>query len=353
MPVYRDKHTKRLFIQFRLNGETYKERLPDSTTRKQAERIEVRVKSQMLDEQHGIETPRTNPTFGSFVKSVYLPYAEANHSKDSFDKAIHICSVAGKVFRQVQMRYIKTSDIEHFKQLRIALKTQHGTIRKPATIARELSIISKIFSLAVHDGIIDKNPCSKVLRPKFYNVSDKVLSYEDEQKMFARMQSPTARDVCKLVLHTGLRQNDVLTLTKFQVDLPNAKLHITQGKTKLPLDVKLNAVAYEIVARRCKRGSLLFPSLTGGVIRNGRIRQTMLRACTRAKIEPFTIRDLRRTFATRVMPFTDSVTASRLMGHADLRMIHRYQRNDELMQKAVDSLAPNAIVLPTAKIRKL
>jgi site-specific recombinase XerD len=112
-------------------------------------------------------------------------------------------------------REIKPGDVEKFKSSRVNLKTQHDTTRKPATVVRELSIISKIFSLAVKNDFLDFNPCSKVDKPKFDNVQNKVLSKEDEPKFFASFESEWARDVCLLVLNTGLRQNDCWVYLNF------------------------------------------------------------------------------------------------------------------------------------------
>src|SRR5687768_12815615 len=108
MGVYTDKRNGRLFIQFRLKGETYKERLPEGLSKKNAEKLEIKIKSRILFEQHGV-ADRTHQTFDRFVKDVYLPFVEANHSKVSFDKSIIICKAAFKFFKGKQLRSIKPS----------------------------------------------------------------------------------------------------------------------------------------------------------------------------------------------------------------------------------------------------
>lgn len=354
MPVYRDKKTKRFFIQFQLNGEPYKERLPDSTTRRDAEKIEVRVKSQMLLEQHGMDTQRSSVTFERFIQDVYLPFVENNHSRDSFEKAIDICKAALPFLKGKTMKQIKPADIERFKQHRAELLTQHGTPRKPATVARELSILSKIFSLAVRNELCEYNPCSRVEKPRFDNIQDRILRREDEAIFFANMHSEWARDVCRMVLHTGLRQNDLMQLTRFQIDRENRLISLIQGKTKRRVVVALNAVAMEIIERRWTyRGQLLFASPVTG-LDAGSVRHAMIRACTRAGIPHITIRDLRRTFATRGLENgADAVTVADALGHTSLRMIPRYVRSLDNKRKLADSLIDSAVNLPTAKVQKL
>ena len=75
----------------------------------------------------------------------------------------------------------------------------------------------------------------------------------------------------------------------------------------------------------------------------------MLGACARAKIEPLTIRDLRRTFGTRLCELNVNTTVTaRLLGHTDLRSVHRYERGKEIMREAVELLDNPTKILPLA-----
>lgn len=121
-------------------------------------------------------------------------------------------------FRGRLLSQIKPADIERFKLSRFEALTIHDKKRKPATVARELSIISKIFSIAVKNDFLESNPCQRVEKPKFDNLQDRVLLKQDEEKFFKSFNSDWARDVCRLVLFTGLRQNDALGLRKFNID---------------------------------------------------------------------------------------------------------------------------------------
>jgi integrase len=84
--------------------------------------------------------------------------------------------------------------------------------------------------------------------------------------------------------------------------------------------------------------SLLFASPATGT-EKGSVRHAMLRACARAEIEPYTIRDLRRTALTRAAEGgADTITISRMAGHTDIRLSRRYVKSDSLLQKASDGL---------------
>lgn len=338
MPIYTDKKTKRLFIQFEFEGVSYKKRLPEGMTKRKAEQVETKWKHQLFFESSGIVSAK-DILFEDFLIEYFLPFAEQNHSKVTFDKEVHICKVAMPFFRGKKMRQIKAADIEKFKNVRANLPTQHGTPRKPATVVREMSVISKIFSLAIKNDFLEYNPHSRVEKPKFDNVQNKVLSYEDEPKFFAAFESDWARDICLLVLNTGLRQNDALGLSKFHVDWKQRLIRLVQGKTKRIVEIPMNDTVYELLSNRRHNGSdLFFPSPKTG--RQGvSVKKACLGASERSKIGQITIRDLRRTFGTRLdeLNYNDS-TVAKLLGHGDLRSVHRYKRGKDILREAVSNL---------------
>lgn len=344
MGVYEDKNRPgRFYIEFRYKGETYKERLPAGTTKSDALKLEIKIKNDMMFRSHGVEAKSSEMTFERFLVEHFAPHIEAHHSSESFERAINVCKAALKFLKGRTLRSIKPADIERFKISRINLPTPHGTPRKPATVVRELAILSRVFSLAIKNDLCDYNPCSRIERPRFDNVQDKILRVEDEAAFFDAMQSEWARDVCRFVLNTGLRQNDVMGLTRFEIDAAARMIRLVQGKTKRRVVVPLNNAAWEIVERRMKaKGNLLFASPVTGT-EHGSVRHAMLRAAKRAGIDPVTIRDLRRTFATRLQDNgTDTATVARMLGHSDLRSIHRYERSLEKMREAADSLTESA-----------
>lgn len=358
MPVYLDKRTKRFFIQFQFRQQTYKERLPDKTTRKQAEMIEVKMRNDVMLESHGIVSRQKDITFDRFLKEYFAPYAEAKYSKGSYEYAVTVCKAALELFRGRPLRGIKPADIERFKNIRASLVTQHDRPRKPATVAREMSIISKLFSIAVQNDLCDYNPYTRVEKPKFDNVQDTILRLEDEEAFFAAFKSEWCRDICKVALYTGLRQNDILNLTRFNVDLDAGVIRLVQGKTQRRIEVIILDTIRPMLEWRCRRASsspLVFPSPKTG--KAGTQTKTAIRnACIRAKIPVITIRDLRRSCATRLEDLGfSSGTIAKYLGHSDLRSVHRYQRSRDAMReaaKALENQVKPAISLPDIRTAK-
>jgi integrase len=339
MPIYADKKTGRLFIEFQYKGTRYKERLPDGTTKKDAERLEVKIKNDLMFQSHGVQS--ASPiTFDRFLREHFSLYAESNYCKDTFDQAVRIAKAALPYFRGKSLRQIKAADIERFKQSRIDKPTQHGHARKPATVEREMSIISRMFTIALRNDLIDYNPCSRVEHLKFDNIQNRVLTVEEERLLIPALPTQWAKDVCLMVLNTGLRRNDLMRLTRFQIDRNTRYIHIVQGKTKRANTIYLNDTAFEIINRRWSRStSYLFSSQRRPESDRGSIRHTLRRTCEKLKIEVVTMRDLRRTYATRALERgNDSLAVADSLGHSSLRMIPRYVRSQEMKQKLAESI---------------
>ena len=79
------------------------------------------------------------------------------------------------------MAEIKPPMIEQFKAKRI------GAGRAPATINRELSVLSKVFTLALRHEAAEANPCQGVERFALDNERIRYLTEDEEQRLFEAM----------------------------------------------------------------------------------------------------------------------------------------------------------------------
>lgn len=335
MPMYFCKRTNRHFIQFNYKGKTIKRRLPHGTTKEDADKLEVKIKHELFFESNGI-TERHETLWETFVDRVYLEYVAANNPA-SLEKAIVICKASLPFLKGMSLRAIKPAHLEKFKASRLNTLTRHGHVRKPSTVHREMSIISRVFSMAVDNDLCDYNPVSRVRLPTFDNTQDRILEMVDEEKFFLSFRNSLQRDICRTVVYTGLRQNDVLALSDKHINWDRKEIVLTQGKTKRIVKIPMNEVVQEILERRTGK-DLFFPSYRSGnkllSIKNG-----IRFACIRAGIPLLTIRDLRRTFGTWLheLGFDDATIAS-LLGHSDLRSVHRYKRGKAIKFHAVAAL---------------
>lgn len=93
MPVYLDKKTNRLFIQFQFKGQTFKRRLPVGATKDKAKQLEVKLKNDLFfDQTKQREKPEC--LWEDFICEVYLVHIEANQSAEALTRAIAICKAS-------------------------------------------------------------------------------------------------------------------------------------------------------------------------------------------------------------------------------------------------------------------
>jgi integrase len=302
--------------------------------------------------------PRNEITFDDLVHE-YLATVIGNAGK--YQRA-EIVFIAAKPFLKGKLiRSIKPADVEKFKTYRINSPTMHARERKPATVAREISELSALFTYAVKNDYCESNPVRKVERLVFDNIQNRVLSFEDEAEFFAAFdteQGQTAKEICILVLHTGLSKKDVLGLTDFNIDKANRQLSFTRSKTKVHGDIPLNNTAWAIIEPRLGNGGLLFPSeKTGGQLTS--VNKAMQGACRRVNkkrkdegresMPVITIRDLRRSFGSRLD--TDDISKARLLTHGSTRMLPRYVRRTDRLREAVEKFDKPTPNLPAENLK--
>ena len=122
-----------------------------------------------------------------------------------------------------------------------------------------------------------------------------------------------------LVLNTGLRRSEALSLSWEQVNLGNSP-HLTvlaaYAKSRKTRHIPLNAVAVKDLKRWGRQGSmkgLVFPSAGGGELKS--IKTAWGKLMRDAKIEDFRFHDLRHDFASQlVMKGVDLYRVKELLG---------------------------------------
>ena len=79
---------------------------------------------------------------------------------------------------------ITASMIESFRAGRLKDPGYQGSTLKPATMNRQLALLKHMFSLAVREGWLDRNPVSLVKLQRENNARDRVLDSDE----FAKLQ---------------------------------------------------------------------------------------------------------------------------------------------------------------------
>jgi integrase len=215
--------------------------------------------------------------------------------------------------------------------------------RSVASVNRELSMLSRIFSLAIMNGEASVNPCSKVKKLSGEQPRTRYLLPDEEQRLFAVLSGSRShlRPIVVLALNTGMRRGEILRLKWEHVDFHTNEIKATHTKGHrdrfIPMNKRVREVLLEL--RQSSEGEFLFPGRKEGSS-IGDIKKAFNAACRDANIEGFRFHDLRHTFGTGAADAGIALTAvAAVMGHADIHTTMRYAHaTDEGRRRAVEAV---------------
>ena len=190
-----------------------------------------------------------------------------------------------------------------------------------------------------------ENPVSKVKFLEENNQMERILSYDEEERLLNSCPS-YIKPIVITALGTGMRKMEILSLKWGNVDLTNNVIIIeaTNSKTKkkklVPISSKLKN---ELLKQKLKTGYQEYVFLTSkGANFKGTDSLTRVfhNACNNAGIGKIRFHDLRHTFATRGIELTGNVVAvSKILGHRDLQTTMRYVHPDKSLFETVERIS--------------
>ena len=210
----------------------------------------------------------------------------------------------------------------------------------PRAANRALSVLSKMFSLAAAWGLAAEgtNPCRGVrkykekkrerflTRDEYRRLGQALVEAEMEAEAgIEGAASPYAIAALRLLMLTGCRLNEILTLRWDDIDRTAGEFRLRDGKTgarMVPLTPTAETVLAGIARARGnpwvivgKQPGAHLPTITADWYR--------LRA--RADLDDVRIHDLRHSYASRALAAGESLSMiGKLLGHADIQSTARY-----------------------------
>ncbi len=204
----------------------------------------------------------------------------------------------------------------------------HYKLRVTPTAANRVqALLSKMFELAEAWGIRPEasNPCRRV--PKYTERSrDRFLSTDELNRLGEALDAaerdgehPSAIAIVRLLLFTGCRLSEILTLQWPHVDFDRGCLRVPDSKSGAKT-VHLGPPAIELLAELPRFSSpFVFPAARAGRAGSGHfvgISDIWQRIRVRADIEDVRLHDLRHTFASwAVMGGASLHMTGALLGH--------------------------------------
>jgi len=290
--------------------------------KKQAEQALATRKAEILQGKFKWETKQEVVPFNEFIQQKYLPYSQDKKRVSTYTRDLALTKHLCNYFSDEPLSNITPEAVEKYMRWR---KDGNDSRRAPkaATINKEIACLKNIFNMAIKWKHVVYNPVREV---KFYEQPKnriRVLSYE-EQKVLLGECAEHLKPIVITALNTGMRKEEILSLTWEQVNFKEKLIQVGRGKTIggdfriIPMNSDLTGVL-----NRVKRiGTHVFCHSDGQ--RYGNIRTAFEKAVKRAGIPHIRFHDLRHTFATRYMGKGDVLTLKDILGHKTIEMTMRY-----------------------------
>ncbi len=324
------------YVCLRDNGRKIQKSLGTSD-KKLARAIEAKVRTEIVEGSYFEKLVGRNKTFKDMINRFITEYAPtlSENTQRSYTTSLKFLM---PFFKDSNLSSISPKMISRYKVLR------KGDGVKPATVNRELAMLSKAFNLAVKEWEwANNNPASKVSKERENNARDRWLTIEEEKRLLD-ISPEWVKQILIFGLNTGLRLGELSSLEWSRVNILNRTILINITKNGEQRTVPLNKSALGVLEKKLKVKSLkndyVFLNRHGGKVNHNSLRNVFHKLIRSAGIDNFRLHDMRHTFATRMAQRgIDIYKISKLLGHKDIKMTQRYAHHcPDSLREGVDIL---------------
>jgi integrase len=237
----------------------------------------------------------------------------------------------GNYFGETPIQEITRADVERYQ------RTRQREDVTPATINRERSVLSHLFTMAIRWALVEHHPVRGTDRYHEENERPRPLSPEEEVKLFAVLPAHYKPAVI-LALNTGLWLGELRAQLWRDVDLATSTLRVTRPKSKKLETVPLNSTAFALLAALPQESPQLFPKMPR------HMSDMFVRYAKKAGLEDVTFHCLRDSYISRLEPHCTTPTLMALARHRDYRTTRRYVQVDgEHLRQTVERIVPETV----------
>ena len=190
-----------------------------------------------------------------------------------------------------------------------------------------------MFSFAVQEDWLEKNPCKRVKMEKENNARDRILTAEEFDTLQAH-SSPHLQAVNLVAYHTGMRRGEILGLRWDRVDFRRGFVRLKAEDTKtnegriIPMTPELTALFRCKYKVRRLHEDHVFLGEAGKPLQS--TKTAFKAACRRAGIEGFRFHDFRHTALSNMRRAgIDHLTIMKMSGHKTMEVFKRYNSFSE------------------------
>ena len=318
-------------------------------TKKQAQVVERKIKTQIADGTWGIKK-KPDITFADFLDK-YFEYTETNRSASTH--RIHKYVIEANLlpyFGKYKLREIPRLNVERYKTHRLSQDVVRDTVN------HELKNLSHILTMAVKWEYIDKNVVKGVERFKVPEKPPRFLSLQEIGQLLDAAGESYIYPLIVTALHTGMRKSELLNLKWSGVDFEQNTITIQSDadwhtKNYKSREVDMTPVLRDVLQKQWHKHLELGIEVDYVFTYQGNrlkdARHSIKTVFQKAELQDATLHTLRHTFASQlVMAGVSLMVVQKLMGHARYETTLRYAHlSPEHVKKQVEKLPYSSMMV--------
>lgn len=359
------------YFEGMIRKKRYCRAIPEATNKKEAEKYVTVFKADLLRGRLDLAENIGQKPFTE-IADMYIKYAQTNLC--AADTALRIAKRFKEHWKNKTIADITPKVIENYKESRqktaFAKRIVDGKevvkYISSATINREIAALSKMFSLAIANGLARENPVRDVKKLRVTNKLERHLSVEEEKRIFQvcdddfsfsnlpqeeqeRLQRihngehAYLKPILIMALNTGMRKGEILNMTWDCVNFEKKEISALNTKNSKKNTIPMSNKLYETLLKmyKCKNNDkYVFTNPYTGT-KYTDIKKSFKTVCKLANVKNLRFHDLRHTGATRMVAAGVPLpVVKQILNHASIQTTMRYahtMREQEIL--AVEALA--------------
>lgn len=176
--------------------------------------------------------------FETLAEEWFRDYAKPNLRNTTYNFLYHLRTRVYGAIGSTSMDKITVRQLQEFinSLSREGANEVNGNPLSPKTVRHVMTLISDIFGYAVRMGIVESNPCSRVILPKLNKKEKRIYTVEETVRLMELLQSEPVkyRAFFYLMIYSGCRRGEILGLEWGDIDFSDCVVNIRRTSCYTP-----------------------------------------------------------------------------------------------------------------------